>query len=134
TYNFYTNATASGAAAFSETVAVGTESSPQGPLMAGSYSYQAVYNADSNYAPSIGAVEPLTVSMGTSSITTTIENNTTDADISGPVALGTTVNDSETVTGSPAPTPPSSNLTYNFYTNATASGAAAFSETVAVGT
>jgi ELWxxDGT repeat protein len=61
TYNFYTNATASGVPAFSETVPVGTESSPEGPLAAGSYSFQAVYNGDSNYGPSTGAVEPVTV-------------------------------------------------------------------------
>ena len=65
TYNFYTNATASGAPAFAETLPMGSESSPQGPLPAGSYSYQAIYNGDSNYAPSTGAVEPLTVGLGT---------------------------------------------------------------------
>src|SRR5579863_5949115 len=65
TYNFYDNGTASGTAAFTETLPLGSESSPQGPLPAGSYSYQAVYSGDSNYAGSTGAVEPLTVSQGT---------------------------------------------------------------------
>jgi len=74
------------------------ESAAHGPLAAGSYSFIAIYSGDSNYAGSTGAVEPLTVSMGTSSTATTIENFTSDADISAAVPLGTTVNDSTTVT------------------------------------
>src|SRR5207302_6639583 len=82
---------------------------------------------------STGAVEPLTVSMGTSSTATTIENYTTDAGISGAVPLGTSVDDSSTVTGTPAAFAPTGTVTYNFYTNATATGTPAFSETLAVG-
>src|SRR5205807_109436 len=63
TYNFYHNGTATGTPFFTETVAVGSESSPAGPLPAGSYSFKAIYSGDSNYAGSTGAVEPLTVSL-----------------------------------------------------------------------
>src|SRR5438034_971419 len=77
------------------------ESSVHVPLTAESYRRVHGVSGDQTCAVPIGAVEPLTVSMGTSSTTTTIENAVTDADISGAVALGTTVEDSTTVTGSP---------------------------------
>src|SRR5438552_205648 len=67
TYIFYTNATARCSPFCTSALSVCSESSSQGPLAAGSYSYQAVYSGDSNYAGSTGDVEPLTVSMGTSS-------------------------------------------------------------------
>src|SRR5207245_2045189 len=98
------------------------ESSAHGPLVAGSYSFIAVYSGDSNYAGSTGAVEPLTVNMGTSSTATTIENFTSDADISAAVPLGTTVNDSTTVTGSPAAFTPTGTVTYEFFTTIDVTG------------
>src|SRR5436309_694662 len=81
---------------------VPTETSLAYTTLFRSYSLQAIYNGDSNYAGSTGAVEPLTVSMGTTTTATTIEDFGSDADITGPVPLGSTVNDSATVTGSPA--------------------------------
>jgi hypothetical protein len=61
TYQFFTNGSCAGTPASNETVAVGTESSAQTPA-AGSYSYLASYNGDSNYAGSTGVCEPVTIS------------------------------------------------------------------------
>src|SRR5436190_168058 len=58
TYNFGTRAPSSAAPDFCAMLTLDQESSPQGALAAGSYSYQAIYNGDSNYAASTGAVEP----------------------------------------------------------------------------
>jgi len=93
-----------------------------GPLTAGSYSFIAIYSGDSNYAGSTGAVEPLTVSQGTSSTATTIENAATDADISAAVPLGTKVEDSTTVTGSPVAFTPTGTVTYEFFTTIDGTG------------
>ena len=46
--------------------------STDGPLTAGSYSFIGVYSGDSNYAGNIGAVEPLTINQGCSSVSTAI--------------------------------------------------------------
>src|SRR5437879_7593514 len=80
------------------------------PLMAGSYSYIAVYSGDSNYSGSTGAVEPLTISQGKSSTATTILDST-----GGPVtgALGEQVYDTATVTGTPFT--PTGTVTYEFF-------------------
>ena len=48
------------------------DSAATAALAAGSYSYIAVYSGDSNYTGSTSAVEPLTVSQGSSSTATAI--------------------------------------------------------------
>jgi len=60
TYSFWTNFSCDGTATSTETVAVGTESTPQ-ILGAGFFSYQATYNGDSNYLESTSPCEPFTV-------------------------------------------------------------------------
>ena len=45
-------------------------SSPEGPLAAGSYGFEAIYSGDANYAGSTSACEPLTVGAGTSATAT----------------------------------------------------------------
>ena len=73
TYTYFTNGTCmgSGSAAGTETLA-GNGSVPhsttQGPLDPGSYSFQAVYSGDANYAASaVSACEPFTVAQGSAS-------------------------------------------------------------------
>ncbi len=94
-------------------------------LMAGSYSYIGVYSGDSNYAPSTGAVEPLTINQGSSSVSTAIFDST-----GGPVtsALGEKVYDTATVTGTPLT--PTGTVTYEFFTNSTGTGTPFSTQTV----
>ena len=86
TYTYFTNGTCmgSGSAAGTETLA-GNGSVPhsttQGPLDPGSYSFQAVYSGDANYAASaVSACEPFTVAQGSASppIITNIPGSATE--------------------------------------------------------
>jgi uncharacterized repeat protein (TIGR01451 family) len=85
--------------------------SPATPaLLAGSYQFQASYNGDSNYTGSTSAVEPLTISQGSSSTGTEILDAKTNQSPSG--VLGESVYDTATVTGSPAAFTPTGTVTY----------------------
>jgi len=85
-------------------------------LAAGSYAYIAVYNGDSTYTGGVGPVEPLTISQGSSSVSTAIDNAATGKSICGSQALGTSVYDTATVTGTPFM--PTGTVTYYFYNTA----------------
>jgi hypothetical protein len=64
TFSFYTNSSCSGTASSTETVAVGSESTPQQITTVGSYAYSAQYNGDANYnASSNSDCEPLGVAQ-----------------------------------------------------------------------
>ncbi len=122
TYNFYNTLTpVYGTTTPSSTQTVtltGTGAVPNSTtttaLSAGSYSYIAVYSGDTNYKGSVGTVEPLTVNQGSSSVSTTIHDSG-GGTVTG--ALGETVYDTATVTGSPFT--PTGTLTYNFYNTLT---------------
>src|SRR6202795_2886411 len=85
--------------------------------MAGSYSYIGVYSGDSNYTGYTGAVEPLTINQGSSSVSTAIFDSTGGAVTS---VLGESVYDTATVTGSPCT--PSGTVTYEFFTTINGTG------------
>jgi hypothetical protein len=124
TYEFFT--TIDGTGSHTDQVVTLTggmvpDSSPHGPLMAGSYSFIAVYSGDSNYTGSTSAVEPLTVSKGSSTTATVIKDATNTA-ITNPVALGTTVHDTATVTTTPNPFAATGTVTYEFFTTIDGTG------------
>jgi len=110
-------------------VAVGSPAPAQGPLMAGNYSWNAMYNGDSNYAASpVSACEPFSISKGSTSVVTTLIGVT-----EGSAPFGSMVNDSAAVT----PVPPiftlTGTVTYSFFTNGACTGTPASTFTVAVG-
>src|SRR5207245_3037287 len=73
TFKFFTNGTCTAPASSSESKAVGMQSSTQGPLAAGSYSFNAQYIAGSDTTHTDSAVtacEPLTINPVTSTIST----------------------------------------------------------------
>ncbi|HVS35834.1 MAG TPA: protein kinase, partial [Gemmataceae bacterium] len=61
TYFFYPNLAATGTPIYQRTFALGSNSDPQGPLAAGSYSFVALYSGDGNYGSSTSGVEQLSV-------------------------------------------------------------------------
>ena len=124
TYNFYNTATP----AYGTTAPVTTQtvtltatgavpnSADTAALAAGSYSYIAVYSGDSNYNGSRSDVEPLTIAKANTSTATVIKDATTNGTPTG--ALGESVYDTATVTGTAGFTP-TGTVTYNFYNTAT---------------
>jgi hypothetical protein len=67
-----------------------------GPLGAGSYSWQAVYNGDANNAPAVSQCEPLTVSSPPLSVGTALSSGSIDA--------GGSVTDTANIAGGLSPT------------------------------
>jgi Prealbumin-like fold domain len=74
----------------------GSQSTTEGPLHAGSYTFQATSTGDSNYVVNSSAVEPLTINKGTLGLVTTIHDSGggTPTDVAGE-----SVYDTATVTG-----------------------------------
>ncbi len=85
-FTFFTNSdcTGSGTPAGTESLTAGVaDSSPEGPLAAGKYSFDATYNGNSNYLGSTGLCEPLTVNAPGLSVTKTAD--------ASPVSTGTAI-------------------------------------------
>ena len=81
TYDFYNTASpvyGSTVPVSAQTVSLNGGSVPNSAttaaLTAGGYSFIGVYSGDSNYASSVGAVEPLTVNQGSSGVSTVIDD------------------------------------------------------------
>jgi uncharacterized repeat protein (TIGR01451 family) len=122
TFTFFTNGscTGTGTSAGSGTLSAGVANSSdsEGPLGAGSYSFQASYGGDSNYLSSKGNCEPFTVGPGTTVTATTVQMG--GAAVTS-VPLGSTVTDQATVSGTGAGTP-TGTVTFTFFTNGTCTG------------
>jgi uncharacterized repeat protein (TIGR01451 family) len=124
TFTYFTNGTCTGngSPAGTGTLSSGqASSSPEGPLSTGSYSFQASYGGDANYAASAGACEPFTVGQGPTVTTTSIQMGGTTVTS---VPLGSSVTDQATVSGTGAGTP-TGTVTFTFFTNGTCSGTGA---------
>ena len=99
------------------------DSAVHGPLAAGAYSFVAIYSGDSNYTGSTSTVEPLTVGSATSAVVTEI-TDVNHAAISFPfvVPLGTSVQDTATITGQVLGMPATGTVTYEFFTTVDGTG------------
>jgi hypothetical protein len=88
-------------------------SASEGPLAAGSYSFQATYNGEAGvYPSSTGACEPLTVNKLPSNTVTAIQQGGVTVTS---IASGTSVTDQATVTGSAGT--PTGTVTFTFFTS-----------------
>src|SRR5262249_22055019 len=102
-YTFFTNATCAGGgtAAGGGSLAGGAapHSPSKGPLTPGSYAFQATYSGDGNYTGSASVCEPFTVGTGTSTTSTSVYDETSQASVplNGSVTLGDTVHDTSTI-------------------------------------
>src|SRR5262249_60880937 len=78
----------------------GGTSSTEGPLGAGSDTFQASIAADANYVASTSSPEPFTIDQGTLTVTTTLHNATGGATIplNSHQALGTSAYDTASIT------------------------------------
>jgi uncharacterized repeat protein (TIGR01451 family) len=124
-YQFFNNSSCDGEVA-SESVSVGTESSTQGPLAAGSYSFQAKYFAgeDPNHTNSDwSACEPFSIGKGTPSIDTTLHNASGDTtvELNSTLPINSSVYDTAAVTASDE-LDLTGTVSYQFFANGTCSG------------
>jgi hypothetical protein len=116
-YTFFSNGTCAGDGSDAGTVAVGTQSSTESTLAAGSYSFQASYNGDASHAGSTSPCEPFSVTAAptgptNTSITTVIFNAETNTALVGNLVAGGSVYDTSTVTNGATGT-----VSYLFWTN-----------------
>jgi hypothetical protein len=121
TFTYFANGTCAGTGtgAGTGTLASGVATSgSEGPLVAGSYSFQATYSGDSNYLTSTGACEPFVVNKASSATVTTVQQGGSAVTA---VALGTSVTDQAVVAGTGAGTP-TGTVTFTFFANGTCAG------------
>jgi hypothetical protein len=126
TYAFFTNnactgtGSPSGKVTLTSTGAV-ANSDTEGPLAAGSYSFEAVYSGDAHYAGSDSVCEPFTVAKASSTPATVVFDPATKAQWSKTETTGASAFDTATVAGVPGVIPTGS-VTYTFFTNDACSG------------
>jgi hypothetical protein len=128
TYTFFTNGTCDGNGS-AQTVDIADGVIPHSPstlsLAAGSYSYTAVYNGDSNYAastPSSVHCEPFSVADGPTSTATVLKDASTNQNWAGTETAGATAYDTSTVSGEAGGIVPTGMVTYSYFTNGTCDG------------
>jgi uncharacterized repeat protein (TIGR01451 family) len=137
-YQFFANGTCTAPTAGGDTgIAVGTKSSNQGPLAAGSYSFRAMYVAgnDPNHNDSAWSTcEPFSISKGTPTVETTLKNAADDGtvELNSTLDIGSSVYDTAAVTATDQ-LPLTGTVSYQFFTNSSCDGEVA-SESVSVGT
>ena len=98
-------------------LAVGTNSTTEGPLGAGSYGFEATYSGDSNYAGFTGACEPFTVGQAAGGITTIVDDAATHTTWGGSEATGASAYDTSSVTGEEGGIVPTGTVSYSYFTN-----------------
>src|SRR5262249_54508936 len=134
TFTFYTASSGcTGASVGAGTVALdaGGGADPadaEGPLAAGSYSFQAHYNGDSNYNERMSDCEPLSVGGSSTSTATAIHDDQEKVVTSVP--LGSTVHDSATVSGQIDGIAITGDVSFTFFSNGTCDGTGADAGTV----
>ena len=114
------------------TLAGGTvpNSASQGPLAAGSYSFEATYNGDVIfYGPASGSCDPIVVGPTGSTTSTTVHDASTNGPWSGTEVTGASAYDTSTVTAINGIQPTGSS-TYSFFSNGTSAGTATSTQTV----
>jgi hypothetical protein len=118
-YTFWANGTCANAGtAAGTTLSLGSKSTTEGPLAAGSYSFQAKYSGDANYASSTSSCEAFSVAATSSSTSTVVDDAATNNPWSGNEKTGASAYDTSTVTGV-AGIAPTGTISYTFWANGT---------------
>ena len=126
TYTFFPDndctGTGTGAGGGALVAGIPPNSNTEGPLAAGSYSFQAIYSGDTNFAGSTSACEPLTINAGTTTTATVIKSSPGGTTVTGALPLGSSVFDTSTVTPTPAGFTPTGSVAYTFFPDNDCSG------------
>ncbi|HEX4161257.1 MAG TPA: hypothetical protein VHZ05_02095 [Acidimicrobiales bacterium] len=135
TYTFFTNGTCDGTDGVAQTVDITDGVIPHSPptlsLAAGSYSYEAVYNGDSNYAASpTGGCEPFSVGQAPTSTSTILNDAATNAPWTNTETAPAQAYDTSTVSGGIVGFVPTGTVTYSFFTNGTCTSTPASTQDV----
>jgi hypothetical protein len=119
TYTYFTNGTCTPTGTTQNVTLAGgvvPNSASTGPLGPGNYSYDAVYNGDSNNAPSAtSSCEPFSVGLAATTTDTQVIVNATGAPPTGSELAGSAFHDTATVTTTGSFTP-TGTVTYTLYT------------------
>jgi hypothetical protein len=133
-YTFFTNGSCQGTGSPAGTVTLDASgnvpnSVTEHTLAAGSYSFQATYSGDRNYAGSVSGCEPFSVGGGMSRTSTTVFDASTNAAWSGTESTGASAYDTASVSTSDTITA-TGTVSYTFYTNGACSGTGSSAGTV----
>jgi uncharacterized membrane protein len=125
-YDFYSTSDCSGTST-SQTVTLGAassvpNSSKQGPLAAGSYSFKANYLGDTIYIASSSSCESFTVNKAPTTVTTQVMNSGTSSTPSGNEITGSSFFDTSTLKGAVSGFTVTGTVSYVFYSTKDCSG------------
>jgi uncharacterized repeat protein (TIGR01451 family) len=125
-FTFFDNGDCSGTGTPAGTgVAIDGQSDTEGPLAAGSYSFQAQYITGQNdhyNSSDLSACEPLTISQGSLSAATTIKNAADNSTVDGSLPLGSSVYDTTQLSGAVDGFAPTGTISYTFFQSGDCSG------------
>jgi hypothetical protein len=135
TYSLYSGHGCGGTASTTQTVTLSSgsvpDSSATGALGAGSYSYSATYNGDTNYDSNTSSCEDFDVAKATPSASTAVFDSGTNAAWSGTEVTGAQAFDTSSVTGVSGFTP-TGTVTYESFNNGSCNGTPAGTEDVSI--
>lgn len=137
TYSLFPEGSCSGTAVSSEQVTLAADgsvppSSATGPLVPGSYAYQASYAGDTNYLPTKGVCQPFSVGQATPPVASVVKDASSGAAWSGSEVTGSSAKDSASV-AAVGGFVPSGTVTYSLFSGGSCSGSAVSAESVTLG-
>ena len=136
TYTFFADGSCQGTGApESVTLVDGVppDATATGPLAAGAYSYDAVYNGDGNYNPSpVSACEPFTVGTAPTNVVNVVFSEQTGLAWSGTETAGGKADDRASLVGVVPGFVPTGTATYSYFANGTCGGTSVWTDTVSL--
>ena len=138
TYQLFTNGSCAGsedAAPISDTVTLNPDgsvpnSTPEGPLGAGPWSFLATYSGDSNYAAAVGGCEPLTVGTAATTVTSAVTDPANGGVWQDSELAGASAYDTAAVAPEQDDTPITGTVSYQFFGDGTCTGMSVSAGTV----
>jgi hypothetical protein len=138
TYQLFTNGSCAGSgdpAPISDTVTLNPDgsvpnSTPEGPLGAGPWSFLATYSGDSNYAAAVGGCEPLTVGTAATTVTSAVTDPANGGVWQDSELAGASAYDTAAVAPEQDDTPITGTVSYQFFGDGICTGMSVSAGTV----